>query len=141
MSEVFEGKFVSVTRCLECECGNERDEAFMALSVDIEKGSSLSQCIRQFAHKEWMLKQDKFFCDTCQTKQVATRQMMIKRKPRTLLVHLKRFKIDPRTLHYQKLGHRIPFPTELRIESALDEGGENPNSILYNLKGIVVHLG
>ena len=46
MSEVFEGKLVSRTRCLECEGGNERDETFMALSVDIEKGHSLNQCIR-----------------------------------------------------------------------------------------------
>jgi hypothetical protein len=65
---------------------------------------------------------------------------MIKRKPRMLLIHLKRFKIDPNTLRYQKLSHRIPFPAELRIESSLDEiSGEN--SILYNLKGIVIHLG
>lgn len=42
VSENFEGKLVSVTRCLECENGNERDEAFMALSVDIERGFSLN---------------------------------------------------------------------------------------------------
>ena len=63
MSDVFEGKLVSRTRCLECECGNERDEPFMALSVDIENGQSLNQSIRQFSHKEWMLKQDKFYCE------------------------------------------------------------------------------
>jgi len=66
--------------------------------------------------------------------------MMIKNKPSTLLIHLKRFKIDPRTLHYQKLGYRIPFPSELRIETALDENS-GENSVLYHLKGIVVHLG
>ena len=44
--EVFEGKLVSRTRCLECECGGERDEAFMALSVDIDRGHSLNQCIK-----------------------------------------------------------------------------------------------
>jgi ubiquitin C-terminal hydrolase len=42
ISKIFEGKLVSRTRCLECECGNERDEVFMALSVDIENGSSLN---------------------------------------------------------------------------------------------------
>ena len=67
---------------------------------------------------------------------------MIKKKPRSLIIHLKRFKIDPNTLRYQKLGHRIPFPAELRIESALDEGhGAEDKSVLYHLKGIVVHLG
>ena len=63
---------------------------------------------------------------------------MIKKKPRTLLIHLKRFKIDQNTMRYQKLGHRIPFPSELRIESALDESDA---STMYHLKGIVVHLG
>ena len=43
-------------------------------------------------------------------------------------------------MRYQKLAHRIPFPQELRVESALDENG-GENSVLYNLKGIVVHLG
>lgn len=71
-----------------------------------------------------MLKRDKFYCENCHTKQVATKQMMIKQKPKTLLIHLKRFKIDPQTLRYQKLSYRIPFPNELRIESALDESDE-----------------
>lgn len=113
----------------------------MALSVDIEKGASLNHCIRQYAHKEWMLKRDKFYCEHCLTKQIATKQMMIKQKPKTLIIHLKRFKIDPNTLRYQKLSYRIPFPTELRIESALDEVDDHSQSTLYYLKGIVVHIG
>jgi ubiquitin C-terminal hydrolase len=69
-----------------------------------------------------MVQSEKFYCEHCQTKQIATKQMMIKKKPKTLIIHLKRFKIDPQTLRYSKLSYRIPFPTELRIESALDEG-------------------
>ena len=43
-------------------------------------------------------------------------------------------------MRYQKLGHRVPFPQELRIESSLDDS-EDSNTTLYNLKGIVVHIG
>ena len=46
VQDLFEGKLVSKTTCLQCESGNERDETFMALSVDIEKGASLNHCIR-----------------------------------------------------------------------------------------------
>jgi len=35
VQELFEGKLVSKTTCLQCESGSEREEAFMALSVDI----------------------------------------------------------------------------------------------------------
>ncbi len=61
MSDVFEGRLVSQTACFQCEYGGAREEAFMALSVDVdEKGTSLNHCIKQFAHKEWMLGVDKF---------------------------------------------------------------------------------
>jgi len=36
------------------------------------------------------------------------------------------------------LGHRIPFPQDLRIESALDD---STPPFIYRLKGIVVHMG
>jgi len=50
--------------------------------------------------------------------------------------------MDPNTLRYQKVSFRIPFPTELRIETALDEAeGSGEESVLYYLKGIVVHIG
>lgn len=82
VTDCFEGKLVSKTACFSCEYGNEREEVFMALSIDVEqKGTSLNHCIKQFAHKEWMLRNDKFYCESCQTKQVATRQMMIKKRP------------------------------------------------------------
>jgi ubiquitin C-terminal hydrolase len=42
-------------------------------------------------------------------------------------------------MRYQKMGHRVPFPQELRIENALDD--IDSTSVLYNLKGIVIHMG
>lgn len=74
VQDLFEGKLVSKTSCCMCEGSNEREEAFMALSLDIEKGSSVNHCIKQFSHKEWMLNRDKFYCEhQCHTKQVATK--------------------------------------------------------------------
>lgn len=42
LSELFEGKLVSKTTCIRCESGNEREESFMALSIDIEKNTSIN---------------------------------------------------------------------------------------------------
>jgi ubiquitin C-terminal hydrolase len=68
ITELFEGKLVNSTKCLSCESGGRREETFLALSLDIEKNTSLSNCIRMFSHKEFMIKRDKFFCETCLTK-------------------------------------------------------------------------
>ena len=59
---------------------------------------------------------------------------MVGHYPKLLLVHLKRFRIDPQTFMQQKLNYRIPFAEEMRLEAP----GE---SKVYHLKGIVVHEG
>jgi len=73
VTDLFEGKLVSMTKCLSCESGGSREESFLALSLNIERSTSISNCIKQFSHKELMSKRDKFYCENCQTKQVATR--------------------------------------------------------------------
>jgi ubiquitin carboxyl-terminal hydrolase 12/46 len=45
----------------------------MNLSVDIEKNVSLGYCLKKFSTKELLNLGDKFFCETCNSKQVATR--------------------------------------------------------------------
>jgi ubiquitin carboxyl-terminal hydrolase 9/13 len=91
---MFEGELVSIIKCQTCERQSMRMETFMNLSVDIEKNSSLSYCLKKFSTKELLNLGDKFFCESCNTKQVATRQMMIKNRPKILLIHLKRFKMN-----------------------------------------------
>ena len=88
----------------------------MNLSVDIEKNTSLSNCLKKFSTKELLNIGDKFYCEDCNSKQVATRQMMIKQRPKLLLIHLKRFKMNFQTMQHQKLSYRIPYPTLLHIE-------------------------
>jgi len=82
----------------------------MNLSVDVEKNLSLSSCLKKFSTKELLNLGDKFFCESCGTKQVATRQMMIKQRPKLLLIHLKRFKMNWQTMQHSKLTYRIPYP-------------------------------
>jgi len=116
VQQFFEGQLVSITKCQRCERRSTREETFMNLSVDIEKNTSLSHCLKKFSTKELLNLGDKFFCESCNTKQVATRQMMIKMRPKLLLIHLKRFKMNFQTMQHQKLSYRIPYPTILHIE-------------------------
>lgn len=88
----------------------------MNLSVDIDKNVSLSYCLKKFSTKELLNLGDKFYCESCNTKQVATRQLMIKSRPKLLLIHLKRFKMNFQTMQHTKLTFRIPYPILLHIE-------------------------
>ncbi len=62
--------------------------------------------------------------------------MSILKKPKAIIIHLKRFKIDNQTLRYSKLSYRIPFPNELRIEDSIDDQDDESGGQLYHLKGI-----
>ena len=87
----------------------------MDLGVDIEHNISLSQGIKNYSKQELLGGNDKFMCETCNTKQVASKMIKLKKTPKILIVQLKRFKIDPLTYRHSKLTHRIPYPLELRV--------------------------
>ncbi|ELU41155.1 ubiquitin hydrolase CreB [Rhizoctonia solani AG-1 IA] len=63
--DLFEGTLTSETRCLTCETVSSRDESFLDLSIDIERNSSVTACLRQFSASEMLCRGDKFFCDSC----------------------------------------------------------------------------
>jgi hypothetical protein len=66
--------------------------------------------------------------------------MKIKRLPRILALHLKRFKFNERLNRFTKLFYRVSFPLELRLSGNVSTDSEDPDR-LYNLFAIVVHIG
>jgi ubiquitin carboxyl-terminal hydrolase 9/13 len=90
--DLFEGLLTSETRCLTCENTSQRDEPFLDLSVDLAAHTSVTSCLRKFSEEEMLCERNKFHCDNCGGLQEAEKRMKIKRLPRVLALHLKRFK-------------------------------------------------
>ncbi|RKP25229.1 hypothetical protein SYNPS1DRAFT_33020 [Syncephalis pseudoplumigaleata] len=107
---LFEGVLTNETKCLTCETVTNRDECFLDLSIDIEQHSSVTSCLRQFSTSEMLCYKNKFFCDTCCALQEAEKRMKIKRLPKVLALHLKRFKYQERVQRYIKLSYRVVGP-------------------------------
>ncbi|KAF2099303.1 cysteine proteinase, partial [Rhizodiscina lignyota] len=137
--ELFEGTLTSETRCLTCENTSHRDEAFLDLSVDLEQHSSVTSCLRKFSEEEMLCERNKFHCDNCGGLQEAEKRMKIKRLPRILALHLKRFKYTEDLQRLQKLFHRVVYPYYLRLFNTTDDA-EDPDR-LYELYAVVVHIG
>ncbi|PWN90635.1 cysteine proteinase, partial [Acaromyces ingoldii] len=136
---LFEGILTNETRCLTCESVTSRDESFLDLSIDIDRNSSITSCLRQFSASEMLCARNKFFCDTCSGLQEAEKRMKIKKLPNVLALHLKRFKYEESIQRYVKLGYRVVFPFDLRLFNTSDDA-ENADR-LYELQAIVVHIG
>ncbi|MCO5588049.1 hypothetical protein L7F22_042004 [Adiantum nelumboides] len=136
---LFEGILTNETRCLTCESVTSRDECFLDLSLDIERNTSVTACLRQFSASEMLCARNKFFCDTCSGLQEAEKRMKIKKLPNVLALHLKRFKYEESVQRFVKLAYRVVFPMQLRLFNTSDDA-EDPDK-LYELYGIIVHIG
>jgi len=137
--DLFEGALTSETKCLTCENVSRRDEPFLDLSIDLEKHSSVTSCLRNFSASEMLCERNKFHCDGCGGLQEAEKRMKIRRLPRILALHLKRFKYTEDLQRHQKLFHRVVYPYHLRLFNTTDDA-EDPDR-LYELYAIVVHIG
>lgn len=137
--DLFEGTLTSETRCLTCENISQRDEAFLDLSVDLDQHSSVTACLRRFSEEEMLCERNKFHCDNCGGLQEAEKRMKIKRLPKILALHLKRFKYTEDLQRLQKLFHKVVYPYYLRLFNTTDDA-EDPDR-LYELYAVVVHIG
>ena len=137
--ELFEGILTSETKCLTCENISQRDEAFLDLSVDLDEHTSVTSCLRKYSEEEMLCERNKFHCDNCGGLQEAEKRMKIKRLPKILALHLKRFKYTEDLQRLQKLFHRVVYPYHLRLFNTTDDA-EDPDR-LYELYAVVVHIG
>ncbi|KJE97465.1 ubiquitin specific peptidase 12 [Capsaspora owczarzaki ATCC 30864] len=134
--DIFEGTLTNETKCLTCESVSSKDESFLDLSIDIEQHSSITSCLRNFSATETLQSDQKYFCEQCCALQEAQKRMRVKKLPKVLALHLKRFKYIEELQRYRKLHHRVAFPLELRLFETSDE-----DSAFYDLVSIVVHVG
>lgn len=142
---IFEGLLVNETRCLSCDKVTSRDESFLDLSLEIEQNSSVDACLRNFSANESMRGDNKFFCDCCLSLQEAHKRMRIKRLPRVLALHLKRFKYIEQLQRFKKLSYRIAFESEMTVPSEVCVAGRSAESSghehVYRLFAVIVHAG
>ncbi|KAF6814245.1 ubiquitin carboxyl-terminal hydrolase creB [Colletotrichum sojae] len=137
--DIFEGVLTSETKCLTCETASQRDETFLDLSIDLEEHSSVTSCLRKFSAEEMLCERNKFHCDHCGGLQEAEKRMKIKRLPKVLALHLKRFKYTEDYSRLQKLFHRVVYPYHLRMFNTTEDA-EDPDR-MYELYAVVVHIG
>uniref|UniRef100_A0A914CTM9 ubiquitinyl hydrolase 1 n=1 Tax=Acrobeloides nanus TaxID=290746 RepID=A0A914CTM9_9BILA len=139
IQEIFQGTLTNETRCLNCETISSKDEDFLDLSVDVENNTSITYCLRDFSNMETLCGDQKYYCDNCCSKQEAQKRMRIKKLPRLLALHLKRFKYVEQLNRYTKLSYRVLFPMELRLFNVRDDAQNSDR--LYDLVAVVVHCG
>jgi len=137
--ELFQGILVNETKCLNCEGCSSKEENFLDLSVDVDQNTSISHCLQEFSSMEMLCGECKYYCENCCSKQEAEKRMRIKKLPKILALHLKRFKFVGDLNKFKKLTYRVVFPFELRLFNTTEDCANSDR--IYDLVSFVVHCG
>ena len=139
ITDIFEGELTSETKCLTCDTASYRNEKFLDLSIDLEPDSSITNCLKMFSKIELLNEDNKFYCENCYSYQEAAKSMKLKKIPKVLAFHLKRFKYSEQLGRLVKLFYRVEYVKTLRICNTTKDS-KQPDK-LYELYGVIVHIG
>lgn len=80
-------------------------------------------------------------CDTCMCLQEAHKKVTIKKLPKVLMIHLKRFKYQESTQNYVKLNSKVTFPDKLKLNDFLQDDSGDEKAGAFQLVSTVIHCG
>jgi len=161
VTSVFGGTLQSEVTCLNCRTTSKKQDPFLDISVDIPQqftgpvrkpkdkdGSQnchIHHCLQKFVETEELADSERFFCNSCKSKQPSTKKFLIRRLPNVLCLHVKRFRWT--AYARTKIDNHIEFPL-----NGLDMSGyllknlsgtrhSNAGTSLYDLAAVIVHHG
>lgn len=109
--------------CLKIYNRKEKNN-FLLLDID-SKCSSLDDAYRIFKSGEKLESDDKYFCENCQAKRIASKRTNVNEWPQYLFIWLKRFRQNGR--HITKNSQELEIPIDWRHD--------------MKLQGAVIHYG
>lgn len=168
VSNLFTGVLESEVQCAHCGCISSTAEPFLDLSLSLERavhlsgreqaqGISLQNCMEDYISAESL--STPIFCEKCKEHRESVKKLSIKKPPKILAVHLKRFD----AVSQRKVHAKVTFPLDQfnvgpymqslsssgrsstgdrKKQSPVGSGpGRADPSVLYDLVGVVVHKG
>ncbi|XP_031424419.1 ubiquitin carboxyl-terminal hydrolase 48 isoform X2 [Clupea harengus] len=138
IQEQFCGMISYVTVCDQCGRSSSLPSRFYELELNIQGHKNLMECLTEFLKEEKLDGDNRYHCESCQTKQNATRHIKLQSLPRTLNLQLMRFVFDRKTGHKKKLNTFINFPEILDMGPFMERKEEK---CVFELSAVLIHRG
>ncbi|XP_072239063.1 ubiquitin carboxyl-terminal hydrolase 48 isoform X2 [Leuresthes tenuis] len=139
IQQQFCGQFSYVTVCNQCGRSSALSSRFYELELNIQGHKNLTECVTEFLKEEKLDGDNRYFCESCQSKQSATRRIRLHSLPPTLNLQLMRFVFDRQTGHKKKLNTFISFPEQLDMGPFFE--GKHNQKCVYELSAVLIHRG
>jgi len=128
LDKIYELQITTSTKCkvLECLTISTNNELSTMLMLEVNSEcNTLDDCYRISKQKIKLEGEDKYFCEKCKKKRVASQKKEITKWPKNLIIFLRRFNQNGSKM--SKFSQEIKVPIEWRHD--------------YKLKGVVYHSG
>lgn len=99
--------------CKDCPHYSEREEPFLAVSLQVKNKSSIQESLKYYVEGEMLEGDNAYYCEKCEKKVNTLKRCCIKRMPNTLFLVLKRFEFDFDLMQKIKVNDYCEFPMEL----------------------------
>ena len=161
ITDIFGGQLQSTIECQTCKATSCSFDPFLDLSVPIPRGESksllqktlnftdsgkctLEKCLEKFTAEETL--EDMVDCEKCKQKRKCIKKLSIYRRPKVLLVHIKRFQfnINASRASREKVSTEVQFPMKgLDINPFMSTESDKPEqeNATYDLVGVTNHSG
>lgn len=146
VSNTFEGRLLTETKCMTCETSKVSKEVFTYMSVPVTEREDATQCgayslfwsLSRFASTQYLTSHNKYHCQICQRLTEGRHSIVIDHLPPTIIIHYKRFSTNYTTSTVTKAMGNIATPLSLSFSQWCSLTCPNKSS-LYHLYGIILH--
>jgi ubiquitin C-terminal hydrolase len=148
LKNMFNGMTHLQNKCSCCGNTSNTFEPFTSLQIAIpinEKSSrltefTLEECLDIFIKEEQLDRNNMYTCDLCGVKNRSYKKTLIWRKPKVLVIHLKRFLTNNYGVRTQKIVNMVKYPMyDFDINKYINSESNYVNDSKYNLIGVNLH--
>ena len=101
--------------CKGCPHYSEREEPFLAVSLQVKNKHSIKESLDSFVEGEMLEGDNAYYCEKCEKKINTLKRCCIKRMPNILILALKRFEFDFDTMSKIKVNDYCEFPNSINM--------------------------
>jgi len=141
LNNTFVGKMKSYIKCINVDYESARTEDFWDIQLNVKNLVNLTQSFQNYVEVELMNGENQYAAQDYGL-QDAKKGVIFESFPNVLHLQLKRFEYDFNYDQLVKINDRHEFPESIDLSPYLEhEGGANPDPLIYDLHGVLVHAG
>eukprot|EP00429_Kryptoperidinium_foliaceum_P000294 CAMPEP_0176021834 /NCGR_PEP_ID=MMETSP0120_2-20121206/10614_1 /TAXON_ID=160619 /ORGANISM="Kryptoperidinium foliaceum, Strain CCMP 1326" /LENGTH=418 /DNA_ID=CAMNT_0017354961 /DNA_START=78 /DNA_END=1330 /DNA_ORIENTATION=- len=140
--DLFQGQLRSSLTCSSCSHRARRFEAFLYLTVPVERRGSMNsvvQAIEKYLESEELSGDERWLCPKCKRKVDASKKIDIWKLPPVLVLHLKRFEFDPRRMRFGKIDKHLTCPLTIDLSGFV--ASPQREHCVYDVVAVANHIG